>query len=334
MNGYTPYQPQMPGVSIPPPPSKKRRDRKQLFILGTLAGLGVLGFYLASNLIVSLVYLLGLQNLYEQSESFAAAVLIFCSISGIFGSFYLVMRLRKDSLPRVRASFGKPYRKDLMALAVPAGMLMGIGASYVTAGFVTLMEHFGMKLNAPEFTPSFTPGGLALAILEVAVVPALVEEFALRGVVMQQLRRYGDRFAIVTSAGLFAIMHGNLIQAPFALMLGVALGYYVIMTGSVWTGVIIHFCNNCYSVVMSALIQEYGQAQVAPVLFGIIAVIALTGAAGIALFHRKSRGRRLCPPPKDSLSAWGKAGSFFASPLMLAAIALLVFTTWQTIEFV
>ena len=77
---------------------------------------------------------------------------------------------------------------------------------------------------------------------------------------MQPLRRYGDAFAVAASSVIFALMHGNLIQAPFALIAGVGLGYFVISTGSIWTGVVIHFLNNLFSVVISLVQSNTGQS--------------------------------------------------------------------------
>lgn len=73
----------------------------------------------------------------------------------------------------------------------------------------------------------------------------------MRGVVMQPLRKYGDWFAILTSAFVFALMHGNLVQAPFAFIAGIGLGYAVIASGSLWTGILIHLLNNSISVIQT-----------------------------------------------------------------------------------
>ena len=87
------------------------------------------------------------------------------------------------------------------------------------------------------------PGRIIYA-LSVAVVAPLVEEFAMRGVVMQPLKKYGRWFAIIASSLVFGVLHGNFIQAPFALIAGIGIGYAVCVTDSIWTGVLIHFCNN------------------------------------------------------------------------------------------
>ena len=75
----------------------------------------------------------------------------------------------------------------------------------------------------------------------------------MRGVVLQSLRRYGERYALVVSSLIFALMHGNMTQAPFAFMLGLVIGRIVLETESMWTGILIHVINNSYAVLMTAV---------------------------------------------------------------------------------
>ena len=63
-------------------------------------------------------------------------------------------------------------------------------SNYITSAFVFLWKRW-VKFTSPEME-GFT-GGTALFLMYIirgALVPALVEEFALRGVVMQPLRKY------------------------------------------------------------------------------------------------------------------------------------------------
>ena len=73
---------------------------------------------------------------------------------------------------------------------------------------------------------------------------------------MQSLRKYGDGFAIIMSSFVFALMHGNMIQIPFAFIAGIGIGYAVIKTGTMWTGIIIHFINNAIAVISMTVSQN------------------------------------------------------------------------------
>lgn len=92
--------------------------------------------------------------------------------------------------------------------------------------------------------------GFLLSVIATAVVPALVEEFACRGIVLGSLKRFGEGFALIASSLIFGLMHGNFQQIPFAFFVGLALGFVTLKTGNLWTAVIIHGTNNFVSVLM------------------------------------------------------------------------------------
>ncbi len=126
---------------------------------------------------------------------------------------------------------------------------------------LTAMELIAWLL--PEFDNSFMENVLATAhnkpllFLGSALMPALFEEFFLRGLLFGTLRHVLDKhMAIAIVSGLFTIMH---LQYPwyllllFILPLGVLLGYARANTGSIWTSVLLHFLNNAISLALPQL---------------------------------------------------------------------------------
>ena len=105
----------------------------------------------------------------------------------------------------------------------------------------------------------------------------------MRGIVMQPLRRYGDGFAIICSSLVFGFMHCNLVQIPFALIAGIVIGYAVIITESIWTGVLIHFLTNGFSVAVNIVYEIYGEESIQYDACN-VAFIAFMVAGGIAAF--------------------------------------------------
>ena len=71
----------------------------------------------------------------------------------------------------------------------------------------------------------------------------IVEELIFRGLVLRGLEKYGRRFAIWTSAFLFGIFHGNLIQSPYAFLVGLVLGYVAAEYNILWA-MVLHMVNN------------------------------------------------------------------------------------------
>lgn len=173
--------------------------------------------------------------------------------------FFLLGYLTRKSCG-MEIPLGKPKKASLLPLIIFAAFGVCLIGNIITGYFNTFLETlFGVQINLPETVKTpFDPLGITLNFVSSAVVPAFIEEMALRGVIMQPLRRYGDMFAILCSSFVFALMHCNLVQIPFAFIAGIAIGYAVIITESIWTGIIIHFINNAFSVSVSIVAEFYG----------------------------------------------------------------------------
>ena len=169
---------------------------------------------------------------------------------------------------------------------------------------------------------------LGLQILYVAAIPALVEEFAFRGVVLGVLRRYGDGFAIVASSLLFGLVHGNFIQIPFAFFTAVALGYAVVRTGSLVPAIVLHFLNNAASCVISFIEPHLTDEQ--DLLFSLLLYVGwlVLGLVGY-LILRLAGHKRLtayCRPYEGCLTPGGRTGAFYRSPTIIVSMVLYVGT--------
>ncbi len=93
----------------------------------------------------------------------------------------------------------------------------------------------------------------ALAVVTSAVLPAFTEEIFLRGLVMGGMARYDKRTALLISSVLFGLMHLNPIQALFATISGLVLGYFVLESNSLWIGVTVHFLNNFIALIKNTV---------------------------------------------------------------------------------
>ena len=71
----------------------------------------------------------------------------------------------------------------------------------------------------------------------------IAEELLFRGLLLRNLQTYGKRFAIVATAILFGMFHGNILQSPFAMMVGLVLAYVTVEYSIVWA-IVLHIFNN------------------------------------------------------------------------------------------
>lgn len=264
---------------LPPKDPFVNREARHLTRLSLLAGAAILSFLGMQNIMAVLLSVFGLSELYMTNYSFQLIFGTLCSIICIFVPFIIVYALYSEGDKKRCFDFGKPVSKKAFWLAVAAGFMVCLMSDYIASGFNSFVDSFGVLFEDIDMKGPSNAGEFMLYVLECAVVPALVEEFAVRGVIMQPLRRYGDRFAIVMSSLIFALMHGNMMQIPVALVAGIALGYFAISTGSIWTSVTIHFLNNLLAVIVSSASESsvvgiiFSLVSTASVVVGIICLV-------------------------------------------------------------
>lgn len=76
-----------------------------------------------------------------------------------------------------------------------------------------------------------------------SLIGPLSEEIVFRGFLLRSLEAYGKKFAIIMSAYMFGLYHANLVQSPFAFLLGLVLGYTALTYGLKWAFAL-HVFNN------------------------------------------------------------------------------------------
>lgn len=155
-------------------------------------------------------------------------------------------------IPRESALPFRPVAPLLMLAALAVTLAVGVAGSYAGQAFESVMSAFGVYFYYPFID---IPHGMTGVIycINATLVPAVFEECAFRGVLMQSLRRFGDSFALVCSALLFAVVHLSPVSMPNALVMGLCIGYFVLFTGSISTGIVLHFVFNVYALCSAQL---------------------------------------------------------------------------------
>lgn len=313
---------------------EKVREHKRIKLIGSIAGSCIILYVVLQHVLSVPVSFEPFRSLYTASLEFRCVINIVFSILGLFGPFVLGGYLlnKKKALPPL--AFGRPNSFPLMFTAIPFGFLVCLAGNYITSIIVTLTRNTGVELSAPDYAVPQSVAGRILYVVSVAVVPALVEEFAVRGVVMQPLRRYGDKFAIVISAAVFGILHGNLVQAPFAFIAGLGMGYAVCLTNSIWTGVLIHFCNNFYSTMVDFLLADVADENLLNMIWNISQImlyaICITGSVLFALV----KGRKRLAPAQVNVETSVKIREYFMNFPMFIAIIIMLRITAQYVQLI
>lgn len=271
---------------------EKAGEKSNLASISKACSCAVIGF-IGVSVIISFIFSLfdKAVELYNKNDVFNCGYTIVISALSLGVAFYLAyISLKKKKLIN-EVPFGKPYNKREYLLIIPIAVMICFIGNIATNIFSGMFQtFFGVEFTQAEDTVTYTNlSGIIMSFIATALLPAFLEEFAIRGVVMQSLRRYGDMFAIVMSSFVFSLMHANMIQIPFAFIAGIGIGYAVIKTGTIWTGVIIHFINNSLAVI--SMVAMNNLPEKADWIF-VIVMYTLIFAAGIICFTVYSKDKK------------------------------------------
>lgn len=155
------------------------------------------------------------------------------------------------------------------------------GAQMVNSLWITLLE-LGMNCLGSSLMPlldsvSGTSDSFTMFLYTCILAP-IGEEVLFRGYVLRSLRPYGKRFAIAGSAVLFGMFHGNLLQTPYAILMGLVLGYITVEYSIAWS-ILLHIFNN---LVLADLLARL-TAQWSDLAYGVLNLVLFGGGFLISL---------------------------------------------------
>lgn len=224
-------------------------------------------------------------------------------------------------------SFDKP-KKGLFLPFVFIGVGVCAFANIATNLFAVILEEVGIYYSSPQLTKPDGFFGIIIIILSTSVTPALVEELLMRGAVLGSVKPYGEDLAVIVSAFLFGLMHMNILQIPFAFIVGLILGISVIKSGSIWTGMAIHFINNFMSVLIADILpvgnSETLRNGITTIYFAISLALAFVG---VLMLRGKEKEALRLDRGELKASFKEKLGWFISSPAIIISIVLSVLMT-------
>lgn len=232
-------------------------------------------------------------------------------------------RVRVYPLPLKKVGFGAAV--CLLLAGMGLAILSNVLSSYLMDFFTLLGVPY------PEFpdTMELTATSLVLNIISTAVLPALAEELIFRGYIQGALKPYGNGIAIVLSAFLFGIFHGNILQFPFAFFMGLVFGWLLAATGSIWPCVLLHFGNNLMSVLLDWFAKAYPDTQNEQItaVFAVVSCVGVVAIGALLLRDKGGSGRfDVLRPIHNGTSHFTVARRVWTavlSPAMLIAIVVM-----------
>lgn len=147
----------------------------------------------------------------------------------------------------------------------------------------------------------------------------VAEEILFRGLVLRSLQPYGKKFAILVSSLLFGLFHGNLMQAPFAFVVGLVMGY-VALEYNIWWAVVLHLINNLVFADLLPRILVFLPHGTGDLMLTVF-LLACTAASVVILILRWREVREYW---KENPTEKGTYSAFFRAPAMVVFLVITV----------
>lgn len=318
---YSPYTFKV----IPPDIYEKAGVRRTSLFVGILL-LMYVGFMFLSSSVFGTIY--AFLSAYTSLSQTANEIIyqVINILSYVF-SFFLPF-LIYAFMVKIPFKAALPFKRPRASLAIPA-IPVTLGASVigvtVSSVFLTVFSMFGLSYDVPLNQEPTTAVAKILYVISLSVLPAIFEEIACRGILMQSLRRHGDVFALIVSSIVFSLLHGNFIQIPNAFILGLIIGFFTLRTDSLVTGMLMHFFNNfivtMFDMFITPNLSEMETAMANLALFGVYIIIGVIGLVFILIKHKNifhlSNGYGV-------MKTSSKLGAFFTQPVFIVGTAVML----------
>lgn len=188
-----------------------------------------------------------------------------------------------------------------------------------------LLNLFGRTLAGGLEALSFDPNNFGMFLYAGLLAP-VAEELLFRGLIQRSLMPFGKRFAIFCSAITFGLFHGNLIQTPFAFLVGLVLGYVAAEYSIAWA-MLLHMINNLLIAdSLTRLTSGLPEEAAAIVIWSVMLFFAV--AAVIILIRKRKEVRSWQEQGKINrtyLCCFFTSGGVIVFTLMMMVVMVLSF---------
>ena len=154
-------------------------------------------------------------------------------------------------------------------------IFLGISFFMFSMGIIDIFNLTKYSSSYVDTMKALSSGGIILNIISVGIITPISEEFMLRGIMYNNLKRYLNyKIAIILQALIFGLMHMNIIQSTYALIAGIIIGYIYEKSKSLVLSCVFHISFNISNHIFSL-----------PILSDIMNINLLVIILGILIFY-------------------------------------------------
>lgn len=170
---------------------------------------------------------------------FGSVLIIFTMYGCGLPVFCLILR----KLPKIRPVREKQSFGFIISSLCICFCFLYVGNFFSTYLMYVLEPLMGREIiNPVESSMSAMP--LWGTLLFTVILAPIMEELVFRKLVCDRLLPLGESYAVILSASLFAVVHGNFYQLFYAFLIGVCLGYIYVKTGKIGYTIGFHMAIN------------------------------------------------------------------------------------------
>ena len=138
-----------------------------------------------------------------------------------------------------------------LSSAMGDALLCGLALAVFAPLYFGTMSRLGVEML--RYSDAYLARGWPVwgIFVMVSLAPAIVEETAFRGVMMERLDRVAStREALLIQASLFAVLHLSPVVFPSHFVIGLLLGWLRLRTRSLYPGMVVHAVYNAVIVAL------------------------------------------------------------------------------------
>jgi sodium transport system permease protein len=207
------------------------------------------------------------------ADRLAVQVIVNTAVILLGGSLLMLRRYRLPLKETLGLHLPSPVIWPFLGAAVPAGIVLSAHVYRLSAALfptsARMMEEMyarGIGLDAP----------LWQLLMLGALLPALCEETAFRGVLMGSVRRtMGNVSAVILSSLVFGLFHMTAVRFLPTAFLGLMLGLSVLLTGSLLPAMVWHALNNAVALALGGTALETSTPGTALTLAAALTITAV-----------------------------------------------------------
>lgn len=182
---------------------------------------------------------------------------IICSTFAFFAAVYIVGAIRDRKKP-IKESRGllRNHLRDIgfvgfHAAMLPCLLLLGFFLNIFISTLLDILPIPEEVLRDYAEQSSMLDETSLISVLSTAVFAPLSEELIFRGLMISRLRRVLPTWAaVLISAAIFGLIHGQLLWICYAFLLGVLLGAVSVRARSTLAGILLHAAFNSASFIL------------------------------------------------------------------------------------